>query len=93
MCRYLCPEGEGRFRDVNRLSPIYAMLSRLELRTGFSARYTGIVLVARHGARAEVYLHGAHVTSWVPAGDGVVFHQEEERDFGGWRTHDFGLPR
>lgn len=27
-----------------------------------------IALVAADGARAEVYLHGAHVTSWVPAG-------------------------
>jgi glucose-6-phosphate 1-epimerase len=28
-----------------------------------------LVLVAGDGARAELYLHGAHVTSWVPAGD------------------------
>ncbi len=27
-----------------------------------------LTLVAPDGARAEVYLHGAHVTSWVPAG-------------------------
>ena len=27
-----------------------------------------LVLVAADGARAEIYLHGAHVTSWVPAG-------------------------
>lgn len=27
-----------------------------------------LTLVAADGARAEVYLHGAHVTSWVPAG-------------------------
>ena len=27
-----------------------------------------LALVAPDGARAEVYLHGAHVTSWVPAG-------------------------
>jgi glucose-6-phosphate 1-epimerase len=26
-----------------------------------------VVLVARDGARAEAYLHGAHVTSWIPA--------------------------
>jgi len=26
------------------------------------------VLTALDGDRAEVYLHGAHVTSWVPAG-------------------------
>lgn len=28
-----------------------------------------LVLVAGDGARAELYLHGAHVTSWIPAGD------------------------
>ena len=28
-----------------------------------------LVLVAAGGARAEVYLHGAHVTSWVPKGE------------------------
>lgn len=27
-----------------------------------------LMLVAPDGARAEIYLHGAHVTSWVPAG-------------------------
>ena len=30
-----------------------------------------LVLVAGDGARAELYLHGAHVTSWIPAGDTV----------------------
>src|SRR5436305_1852990 len=29
-----------------------------------------LILVAPDGARAEIYLHGAHVTSWIPAGDG-----------------------
>lgn len=29
-----------------------------------------LVLHAADGARAEVYLHGAQVTSWIPAGDG-----------------------
>ncbi|HET7458609.1 MAG TPA: D-hexose-6-phosphate mutarotase [Gemmatimonadaceae bacterium] len=29
-----------------------------------------VVLRAADGARAELYLHGAHVTSWVPAGGG-----------------------
>jgi glucose-6-phosphate 1-epimerase len=27
-----------------------------------------VILTAADGARAEVYLHGAHVTSWLPAG-------------------------
>jgi glucose-6-phosphate 1-epimerase len=30
-----------------------------------------LALVAGDGARAELYLHGAHVTSWIPAGDGA----------------------
>ena len=30
-----------------------------------------VVLVARDGARAEIYLHGAHLTSWTPAGTEV----------------------
>jgi len=29
-----------------------------------------ITLTAPDGARAEVYLHGAHLTSWIPAGGG-----------------------
>jgi glucose-6-phosphate 1-epimerase len=28
-----------------------------------------LALAAADGARAEVYLHGAHVTSWIPVGD------------------------
>jgi hypothetical protein len=27
-----------------------------------------VLLVARDGARAEICLHGAHLTSWIPAG-------------------------
>jgi glucose-6-phosphate 1-epimerase len=27
-----------------------------------------VVLSSRDGARAEIYLHGAHLTSWIPAG-------------------------
>jgi glucose-6-phosphate 1-epimerase len=30
-----------------------------------------VVLAAADGARAEVYLHGAHVTAWTPAGGGA----------------------
>jgi glucose-6-phosphate 1-epimerase len=29
-----------------------------------------VILVARDGARAEIFLHGAHLTSWIPAGEG-----------------------
>jgi glucose-6-phosphate 1-epimerase len=31
-----------------------------------------IILATADGARAEIYLHGAHVTSWVPAGGSEV---------------------
>lgn len=34
-----------------------------------SAGLPKLALAAADGARAEVYLHGAHVTSWIPAGD------------------------
>src|SRR5690348_6654419 len=30
---------------------------------------TKIILESADGARAEVHRHGAHVTSWIPAGD------------------------
>jgi glucose-6-phosphate 1-epimerase len=40
-----------------------------------------VVLVARDGARAEIYLHGAHLTSWTPAG------AEDDRLFLSARSH------
>ena len=43
-----------------------------------------VVLVARDGARAEIYLHGAHLTSWTPAGT------EDDRLFLSARSHFAG---
>lgn len=37
------------------------------LRTG-SGSLPRLDLTAHDGARAEIYLHGAHITSWIPAG-------------------------
>jgi glucose-6-phosphate 1-epimerase len=40
-----------------------------------------LILVAPDGARAEIYLHGAQVTSWIPAGaaDGRLFLSARSR--------------
>jgi glucose-6-phosphate 1-epimerase len=44
-----------RSKSVYRITPGTGELPRLEL-------------TAQDGARAEIYLHGAHITSWIPAG-------------------------
>ena len=42
-----------------------------------------VVLISADGARAEVYLHGAHVTSWVPAGSNIErLFLSRKSDFG-----------
>ncbi len=40
-----------------------------------------IVLAAPDGARAEIYLHGAHVTSWIPAGGSEALFLSRKADF------------
>lgn len=40
-----------------------------------------LTLVAPDGARAEVYLHGAHVTSWVPAGGAERLSLSQKAEF------------
>jgi glucose-6-phosphate 1-epimerase len=40
-----------------------------------------IVLTAPDGARAEIYLHGAHVSSWVPAGGSEALFLSPKADF------------
>jgi glucose-6-phosphate 1-epimerase len=40
-----------------------------------------IVLTAAEGARAEIYLHGAHLTSWVPAGGTEALFLSPKADF------------
>jgi glucose-6-phosphate 1-epimerase len=40
-----------------------------------------VILSSPDGARAEVYLHGAHVTSWIPAGDEERLYLSGASDF------------
>lgn len=51
-----------------------------------------VVLVAGDGARAEVYLHGAHVTSWVPAGDTERLYLSSRAEFASGRAVRGGVP-
>lgn len=52
-----------------------------------------IVLQAADGARAEVYLHGAHVTSWTPAGaDRDALFLSANADFGDGKAIRGGIP-
>ncbi len=41
-----------------------------------------VVLTAPDGARAEIYLHGAHVTSWIPAGGSEWLFLSHKSEFG-----------
>jgi len=45
-----------------------------------------LALVAPDGARAEVYLHGAHVASWVPAGGQERLFLSRASQFSRWRA-------
>jgi len=49
-------------------------------------------LVAPDGARAEVYAHGAHVTSWVPAGGVERLFLSERSVFNGQAAIRGGVP-
>lgn len=40
-----------------------------------------IVLAAADGARAEIYLHGAHLTSWIPAGGSEALFLSPKAEF------------
>jgi glucose-6-phosphate 1-epimerase len=40
-----------------------------------------ITLATPDGARAELYLHGAHLTSWIPAGGGEALYLSPKADF------------
>lgn len=40
-----------------------------------------VVLVAADGSRAEIHTHGAHVTSWIPAGDIERLFLSERSEF------------
>jgi len=51
-----------------------------------------IVLAADDGARAEIYLHGAHVTSWIPAGGSEVLFLSPKAEFLSGRPIRGGVP-
>src|SRR3954468_15120906 len=51
-----------------------------------------VSLVSPDGARAEVYLHGAHVTSWIPSGGTQRLFLSERSDFGGSAAIRGGIP-
>lgn len=51
-----------------------------------------VVLTHGEGARAEVYLQGAHVTSWVPAGGTEVFFVSRAAHFAPEKAIRGGIP-
>jgi glucose-6-phosphate 1-epimerase len=51
-----------------------------------------VVLAAPDGARAEIYLHGAHVTSWVPAGGQERLFLSRTAQFDGKAPLRGGIP-
>jgi glucose-6-phosphate 1-epimerase len=51
-----------------------------------------LTLVAADGACAEIYLHGAHVTSWVPAGSKECFFLSRKANFRGGEAIRGGVP-
>lgn len=61
------PIAAAAYRAARDIAPIMAMASDTSLTTVPGAGgLPMVVLTAADGARAGVYLHGAHVTSWVP---------------------------
>jgi glucose-6-phosphate 1-epimerase len=40
-----------------------------------------VILSGSDGSRAEVYLHGTHVTSWIPAGDEEILYLSRASEF------------
>ncbi len=51
-----------------------------------------IVLAADDGARAEIYLHGAHITSWIPAGGSEALFLSPKAEFLSGRPIRGGVP-
>jgi glucose-6-phosphate 1-epimerase len=51
-----------------------------------------IVLATTDGARAEIYLHGAHVTSWVPVGGSEALFLSPKADFRPGQAIRGGVP-
>jgi glucose-6-phosphate 1-epimerase len=51
-----------------------------------------VILAGFDGSRAEVYLHGAHVTSWIPAGDQERIYLSRASKFRGGAPIRGGVP-
>jgi glucose-6-phosphate 1-epimerase len=51
-----------------------------------------LTLTAADGARAEIYLHGAHVTSWIPAGGRERLFVSERAEFREGASIRGGIP-
>ncbi len=51
-----------------------------------------VILSAADGARAEVYLHGAHLTSWIPAGGEERLFLSQKAQFGPGSSIRGGVP-
>jgi glucose-6-phosphate 1-epimerase len=51
-----------------------------------------VCLSSADGARAEVYLHGAHVTSWIPAGGDERLFLSQKSEFGSAAAIRGGVP-
>ena len=57
-----------------------SLLARPTLQPG-NGNMPKLVLSAADGARAEIYLHGAHLTSWMPAGGGEALFLSPKAEF------------
>ncbi|MHB9022667.1 MAG: D-hexose-6-phosphate mutarotase [Armatimonadota bacterium] len=77
------------------------MIEKLQVEYGFGGALTFVpgtngllkaVLVHRSGARVEVYLHGAHVTSWRNAAGDELFFLSRESNFAPERPIRGGIP-
>ena len=51
-----------------------------------------LTLIAADGASAEIYLHGAHVTSWVPAAGEERIFLSDKAIYGAGKAIRSGVP-
>ncbi|KHF24579.1 aldose 1-epimerase-like protein [Solemya velum gill symbiont] len=54
--------------------------------------FSKVVLTAEDGAQAEIYLYGAHVTDWCPAGDDERLFLSERAEFSEGTAIRGGVP-
>ncbi len=60
--------------------------------TGGQNEMQKVILSAADGAQAEVYLHGAHLTSWIPAGGEERLFLSQKAQFGPGSSIRGGVP-